>query len=141
MSEPDVRGKTIVVMPAYNAANTLERIYADIPLEIVDEVIVVDDQSSDDTVAIARKLPVKLIVHERNTGYGGNQKTCYREALARGAEYVVMLHADYQYDARMIPACERPRMTPCARSSARLRMRAKRRRRRRLRLSISTRSR
>jgi glycosyltransferase involved in cell wall biosynthesis len=105
MSEPNARGgKTIVVMPAYNAANTLERIYADIPQDVVDEVIVVDDQSSDDTVAIARKLPVRLIVHERNTGYGGNQKTCYREALALGADYVVMLHADYQYDARMIPA-------------------------------------
>ncbi len=97
-------GKTIVVMPAYNAANTLKRIYDDIPHDIVDEVIVVDDRSSDNTAEIARTLPVTLIVHEKNTGYGGNQKTCYREALERGADYVVMLHADYQYDARMIPA-------------------------------------
>lgn len=99
---PNSRPRTIVVMPAYNAANTLERIYADIPLDVVDEVIVVDDCSSDDTVAIAKTLPVTLIEHSENRGYGGNQKTCYGEALARGADIVVMLHADYQYDARMI---------------------------------------
>jgi len=95
--------KTIVVMPAYNAANTLERCYADIPKEHVDEVIVVDDRSPDNTCEIARKLPVTLIEHEKNTGYGGNQKTCYRAALERGADFVVMIHADYQYDARTIP--------------------------------------
>ncbi len=95
--------RTIVVMPAYNAANTLERIYADIPLDLVDEVIVVDDCSTDDTVRVARELPVVLIEHPANTGYGGNQKTCYDEALRRGADFVIMLHADYQYDARMIP--------------------------------------
>jgi glycosyltransferase involved in cell wall biosynthesis len=95
--------RTIVVMPAYNAANTLERVWADIPKEHVDETIVVDDCSRDQTVAIARKLPVTLIQHERNTGYGGNQKTCYDTALAHGADYVVMIHGDYQYDARMIP--------------------------------------
>ncbi len=91
-------------MPAYKAANTLRRVYEDIPKDAVDEILVVDDRSPDDTAAIARSLPVDLIVHERNTGYGGNQKTCYREALARGADYVVMLHADYQYDGRMIRA-------------------------------------
>ena len=88
--------RVIVVMPAYNAANTLTRIYEDIPKDIVDEVIVVDDCSTDDTAAIARRLPVTLIRHERNTGYGGNQKTCYRTALEHGARYVIMLHADYQ---------------------------------------------
>lgn len=98
------RGKTIVVMPAYNAANTLQNVYDDIPKDDVDEIIVVDDVSKDNTAEIARGLPVQLIVHEKNTGYGGNQKTCYRTALEHGADYVVMLHADYQYDARMISA-------------------------------------
>jgi len=96
-------GRVIVVMPAYNAANTLERCWSDIPKEYVAEVIVVDDQSKDDTEKIARRLPVTYIRHERNTGYGGNQKTCYDTARAHGADYVVMIHADYQYDARMIP--------------------------------------
>ncbi len=96
--------KTIVVMPAYNAANTLERCYGDIPKDHVDEVIVVDDCSKDDTVEIAKKLPVTLIEHETNTGYGGNQKTCYDTALEHGADFVIMIHADYQYDARMISA-------------------------------------
>jgi glycosyltransferase involved in cell wall biosynthesis len=99
---PVARERVIVVMPAYNAASTLERIYRDIPTDLVDEVIVVDDCSTDDTVTIAERLPVTLIRHERNTGYGGNQKTCYRAALDHGADYVVMLHADYQYDGRMI---------------------------------------
>jgi len=99
---PDPR-RTIVVMPAYNAANTLQRVFEDIPREHVAEIIVVDDCSQDRTVEIATQLPVTLIRHERNTGYGGNQKTCYRAALERGADYVVMLHADYQYDARMLP--------------------------------------
>ena len=97
-------GRTIIVMPAHNAANTLERIVADIPPGCYDEIIVVDDASRDRTVEIASRLPVTLIRHERNLGYGGNQKTCYREALARGAQFVVMLHPDYQYDARVIPA-------------------------------------
>ena len=95
--------KTIVVMPAYNAANTLQRVYEDIPKDQVAEIIVVDDCSRDRTVEIAKKLPVTLIQHERNTGYGGNQKTCYRTALEHGADYVVMIHGDYQYDARMLP--------------------------------------
>jgi len=103
-----------VVMPAYNAENTLERIYADIPQEWVDEVIVVDDCSTDRTEEIAATLPVTYIRHETNTGYGGNQKTCYRTALEHGADYVVMLHADYQYDARMIqPAVEVMRKKIC----------------------------
>ena len=98
------RGKTIIVMPAYNAANTLERIVADIPPGCYHELLVVDDCSRDNTVEIARRLPVTVIVHEHNRGYGGNQKTCYRTALDHGADFVVMLHPDYQYDARVIPA-------------------------------------
>ena len=97
--------RTIVVMPAYNAERTLERVYNDIPHDVVDEVIVVDDCSPDRTREIARSLPVTLIEHETNTGYGGNQKTCYRTALDHGADYVIMVHGDYQYDARVIPAC------------------------------------
>ncbi|MFH0945481.1 MAG: glycosyltransferase family 2 protein [Planctomycetota bacterium] len=96
--------KVIVVMPAYNAADTLERTYRDIPRDCVDEIILVDDVSSDDTVEVSRRLDVTTIQHERNTGYGGNQKTCYREALARGADIVIMVHPDYQYDSRVIPA-------------------------------------
>jgi glycosyltransferase involved in cell wall biosynthesis len=96
-------GRTIVVMPAYNAANTLERVYADVAKDYVSEIIVVDDCSKDATEAIARKLPVTYIRHAQNTGYGGNQKTCYDTARAHGADFVVMIHADYQYDARMIP--------------------------------------
>jgi glycosyltransferase involved in cell wall biosynthesis len=98
------RGKVIAVMPAYNAAATLERTVADIPAGSVDEIIVVDDCSRDNTVEIARRLGLTVILHPRNRGYGGNQKTCYTEALARGADYVVMIHPDYQYDSRVIPA-------------------------------------
>ncbi|QDT56187.1 Undecaprenyl-phosphate mannosyltransferase [Caulifigura coniformis] len=97
-------GKVIAVMPAYNAARTLERTLADIPPGAVDEVILVDDGSKDDTVEIARRLGLTVIVHEKNKGYGGNQKTCYREALSRGADYIVMIHPDYQYDSRVIGA-------------------------------------
>ncbi|MEM9290154.1 MAG: glycosyltransferase family 2 protein [Acidobacteriota bacterium] len=96
--------RTVIVMPAYNAANTLERIVADIPAGSFDEIIVVDDCSRDNTVEIAQRLGVTLIEHPENRGYGGNQKTCYRAALDSGADYVVMLHPDYQYDARVIPA-------------------------------------
>ena len=96
--------RTIVVMPAYNAGATLERTYHDLPKEHVDEVIVVDDQSRDDTVAVAERLGLTVFRHEKNKGYGGNQKTCYARALERGADYVVMIHPDYQYDARILPA-------------------------------------
>jgi glycosyltransferase involved in cell wall biosynthesis len=97
------QAKIIVVMPAYNAEKTLERTVAEIP-SLVDEVIVVDDNSKDDTVGTARRLGLPLIEHERNRGYGGNQKTCYLEALRRGADIVVMLHPDYQYTPKLIPA-------------------------------------
>ena len=98
------RGKTIAVMPAYNAARTLERTVADIPPGSVDEIILVDDCSRDNTVEIAERLGLTVIRHEKNLGYGGNQKTCYQRALANGADYVVMIHPDYQYDSRVIPA-------------------------------------
>ncbi|MEX0714985.1 MAG: glycosyltransferase family 2 protein [Planctomycetaceae bacterium] len=97
------RGRTVVVMPAYNAAATLERTLADIPREHVDEILLVDDCSRDDTVAVARRLGLTVITHERNLGYGGNQKTCYRHALDSGADFIVMIHPDFQYDARAFP--------------------------------------
>ena len=90
-------------MPAYNAAETLERTYADIPSGTVDEIILVDDASSDATVEIAGRLGLTVIVHPENRGYGANQKTCYDEALKRNPDIVVMLHPDYQYDSRLIP--------------------------------------
>jgi glycosyltransferase involved in cell wall biosynthesis len=95
--------KVIVVMPAYNAARTLERTYNDLPRDVVDHVILVDDVSRDETVEIAQRLGLKVIVHVQNRGYGGNQKTCYIEALRDGADVVVMLHPDYQYDSRLVP--------------------------------------
>jgi glycosyltransferase involved in cell wall biosynthesis len=97
------RGKVIIVMPAYNAAVTLERTFKDIPQGIAEKVILVDDGSKDDTVEIATRLGIAVIRHEKNKGYGSNQKTCYREALAEGADVIVMLHPDYQYDSRLIP--------------------------------------
>jgi glycosyltransferase involved in cell wall biosynthesis len=96
--------KIVVVLPAYNAAKTLERTYREIPFEFVDDVVLVDDASRDDTAEVARKLGIHTIVHERNKGYGGNQKTCYRTALGLGADIVVMLHPDYQYTPRLITA-------------------------------------
>ena len=96
-------GRAIIVMPAYNAQTTLEQTVADIPPGCIDEIILVDDCSRDDTVATARRLGLTVIRHERNLGYGGNQKTCYREALARNADVVVMIHPDYQYDSRLVP--------------------------------------
>jgi glycosyltransferase involved in cell wall biosynthesis len=96
--------KVIVVMPAYNAETTLERTFRDIPDGSVDEVILVDDGSQDDTVELARNLGITVIEHSENRGYGANQKTCYREALERGADIVVMIHPDYQYDSSMVPA-------------------------------------
>lgn len=102
------RPKVCVVMPAYNAARTLEKTYRDIPAACVDDVIVVDDVSRDETVATAVRLGLPVIVHRQNRGYGGNQKTCYLEALLRGADVVVMLHPDYQYDSTRIPAMIEP---------------------------------
>ncbi len=90
-------------MPAYNAAVTLERTFKDIPQGIAEKVILVDDGSKDDTVEIATRLGIAVVRHEKNKGYGSNQKTCYREALAQGADMIVMLHPDYQYDSRLIP--------------------------------------
>jgi glycosyltransferase involved in cell wall biosynthesis len=98
-----MKPKVVVVMPAYNAEKTLTRTVADIPPGSADEIILVDDGSRDQTVAIARSLGLTVIQHEKNLGYGGNQKTCYRAALAAGAEIVVMIHPDYQYDARLVP--------------------------------------
>ncbi len=95
--------KVVIVMPAYNAALTLERTYADIPHDLVHHVILVDDVSKDATVEIAHRLGLEVIVHRQNLGYGGNQKTCYDRALEWGADVVVMLHPDYQYDATRIP--------------------------------------
>ncbi len=94
--------RTVVVMPAYNAESTLERTLSDLPSESVDEIILVDDCSSDGTVELARRLGLTVIEHRRNQGYGGNQKTCYRHALLRGADNVVMVHPDYQYDSRVV---------------------------------------
>ena len=100
---PASRSRVVIVMPAYNAAKTLERTYADIPHDIVDGIILVDDVSRDETVDIARQLGLDVIIHQQNLGYGGNQKTCYEAALGQGADIVVMLHPDYQYDATRIP--------------------------------------
>ncbi len=96
--------KVVVVMPAYNAEKTLRATYAEIPHDLVDDVVVVDDASWDRTAEVARSLGLQTIVHERNRGYGANQKTCYREALRLGADIIIMLHADYQYTPRLIPA-------------------------------------
>src|SRR5258707_856685 len=93
-----------VVLPAYNAARTLKRTFDEIPHEVVDDVILVDDASDDATVKMARRLGIPTIRHDRNRGYGGNQKTCYSAALARGADIVVMLHPDYQYTPKLVSA-------------------------------------
>ena len=95
-------------MPAYNAERTLERTFRDLPLDWVDDVVLVDDASRDRTAEVARQLGLHAVVHPRNRGYGGNQKTCYREALARGADIVVMVHPDHQYDPRTLPELVRP---------------------------------
>jgi len=93
-----------VILPAYNAARTLARTYAEIPLDIVDEVILTDDASRDNTAALSRELGIHTLMHDHNRGYGANQKTCYAEALARGADIVVMLHPDYQYSPKLVAA-------------------------------------
>jgi glycosyltransferase involved in cell wall biosynthesis len=95
--------RLVVVMPAYNAESTLERTWRDLPRDLVDEVILVDDASRDRTVEIARRLGLTVIQHARNRGYGANQKTCYHAALERPCDVVAMVHPDYQYDARLIP--------------------------------------
>lgn len=97
--------KIIVVLPAYNAEKTLARTYSEIPFDIVDDVVLVDDASSDETIRIGTELGIKHIIrHENNKGYGGNQKTCYDKALSLGADIVIMLHPDYQYTPRLIPS-------------------------------------
>lgn len=94
-----------MVLPAYNAQGTLERTYRDIPMDVVDDVVLVDDASSDATVDVARRLGIRHVIrHEKNRGYGGNQKTCYTKALDLGADIVIMLHPDYQYTPKLIPA-------------------------------------
>jgi glycosyltransferase involved in cell wall biosynthesis len=100
--------KVIVVMPAYNAARTLRMTYDELPKDCIDSIILVDDGSSDDTIAIARRLNLEVFVHKRNFGYGANQKTCYREALKAGAEIVAMVHPDYQYDPTLLPQLIQP---------------------------------
>lgn len=95
--------KIVVVLPAYNAAKTLEQTYAEIPFDIVDEVVLVDDASRDDTVAVAQRIGIRhIIAHEKNKGYGGNQKSCYNKALELGGDIVIMLHPDYQYTPKLI---------------------------------------
>lgn len=97
--------KVVVVLPAYNAALTLEQTYREIPLDLVDEVVLVDDAGKDNTLEVGAALGIKhLIRHEKNRGYGGNQKTCYRKALELGADIVIMVHPDYQYTPKLIPA-------------------------------------
>jgi glycosyltransferase involved in cell wall biosynthesis len=105
---PRTPPRVVIVMPAYNASKTLERTYADIPHDIIDRIILVDDVSRDDTVEVARRLGLDVVIHSQNLGYGGNQKTCYDTALVLGADIVVMLHPDYQYDATRIPALIEP---------------------------------
>jgi len=100
--------KVIVVMPAYNAAKTLEKTLDDIPEDSIDGIILTDDASQDDTVGIAKRLGLKVIVHEVNKGYGANQKTCYREALKLGADIMIMVHPDHQYDPTVIPQLIEP---------------------------------
>jgi glycosyltransferase involved in cell wall biosynthesis len=96
--------KVVVVLPAYNAEKTIESTYHEIPFDIVDEVILVDDASKDNTVSVAKQLGIRVIKHDKNLGYGGNQKTCYNAALQQNADIVVMLHPDYQYTPKLISA-------------------------------------
>lgn len=96
--------KIIVVLPAYNAEKTLKSTYSEIPKDVVDEILVTDDHSDDGTVALAGRLGLDVFVHEKNMGYGANQKTCYKEAIKKGADIVIMLHPDYQYPPKLITA-------------------------------------
>jgi glycosyltransferase involved in cell wall biosynthesis len=100
--------RIVIVLPAYNAASTLEKTYADIPKEMVSKIILVDDVSQDQTVEVARSLGLSVVIHVQNRGYGGNQKTCYLEALKEDADVVVMLHPDHQYDSKLVPEMVRP---------------------------------
>lgn len=100
--------KVIVVMPAYNAGRTLRMTYEELPKDAVSTVILVDDGSTDETLQIARELKLEVFVHDRNYGYGANQKTCYSEALKAGADIIVMVHPDYQYDPRLVPQIVEP---------------------------------
>ncbi|MFH0877810.1 MAG: methyltransferase domain-containing protein [Candidatus Omnitrophota bacterium] len=102
------KAKVVVVLPAYNAATTLPKTVEDIPKDMVDDIILVDDRSQDETVKIAKQLGLKTVVHKKNRGYGGNQKTCYTKALEEGADIVVMVHPDYQYDPKVIPELIEP---------------------------------
>jgi len=104
----DSEARIVIVLPAYNAAQTLEKTYADIPGEKIHKIILVDDVSQDQTVEIARALGLSVVIHIQNRGYGGNQKTCYLEALKAGADVVVMLHPDHQYDSRLVPELVAP---------------------------------
>lgn len=106
--ESAVRPRVIVVMPAYNAASTLARTYNDMPRHAFDEVVLVDDASQDNTAQLAAELGLTVLRHSTNRGYGANQKTCYRYALDRGAETIVMLHPDYQYDPKVLPSLTAP---------------------------------
>lgn len=101
-----INGKKIIVcLPAYNAARTLESTFTEIPFDVVDDVVLVDDASTDETVNLAKQLGIKhVLLHGKNTGYGGNQKTCYKKALELGADIIIMLHPDYQYNPRLIPS-------------------------------------
>ncbi|MCM1567008.1 MAG: glycosyltransferase family 2 protein [Dehalobacter sp.] len=107
-TESILSAKVVIVLPAYNAAKTLQRTVDEIPQTFAKHIILVDDASSDDTVAIAQSLGLNTFRHEKNSGYGANQKTCYTQALAMGADIVVMLHPDHQYDATVIPALVEP---------------------------------
>jgi glycosyltransferase involved in cell wall biosynthesis len=100
--------RIVIVLPAYNAAKTLEKTYADIPREKIYKIILVDDVSQDQTVEIAKALGLSVVIHIQNRGYGGNQKTCYLEALKEGADVVVMLHPDHQYDSKLVPEMAEP---------------------------------
>lgn len=109
IDETEIRTKVTAVLPAYNAEKTLYKTFIDIPLDIVTEVIMVDDASTDDTVEKARQIDdLIVVIHEKNKGYGGNQKTCYNEALKRGASIVIMIHPDFQYDPKCVPDMIKP---------------------------------
>ena len=108
MSRAVPNKKIVVVLPAYNAARTLEKTLFVIPKDWIDDIILIDDASGDDTPAVSKRLGLKTFIHEKNLGYGGNQKTCYREVMKLGADIAVMIHPDFQYDPSFIPEMIRP---------------------------------